>query len=205
MSSKEVIQLTQEEMDAVIYDAREGDLETLKEIFEEIGPEVLTTIKDDITLSTPLHMAAANGHVEVVKYLLSLLPHDKAIEYASATNESGNTALHWAAYSGHLPVVELLVEEYKVDVFLKNKSNHDAIFEAENNNQTEVDSWFLNKFAVEDDFKVEEDGENTKITYTPGSESKEADERAAKAKEAEQLKREELEQKAENLRIDDDN
>ena len=34
-------ELTQEEMDAVIYDAREGDLQTLKEIFTEILPQLL--------------------------------------------------------------------------------------------------------------------------------------------------------------------
>ena len=71
-------ELTQEEMDAVIYDAREGDLQTLKEIFTEILPQLLTTIKDDITLSTPVHMAAGNGHFEVVKYLLSILPKEEA-------------------------------------------------------------------------------------------------------------------------------
>ncbi|KAK6461625.1 ankyrin repeat-containing domain protein [Scheffersomyces coipomensis] len=201
MSTIDVIELSQEEMDAVIYDSREGDLTTLKEIFEEIGSEALLTIKDDITLSTPLHMAAGNGHLEVVKYFLTLLSKEEAIKYASIPNESGNTALHWAAFSGHLPVVELLVEEYQCDVFLKNKSNHDAIFEAENNNQTEVENWFLKKFAVEDDFKIEEDGDETKITYTPGSESKEADERAAKAKQEEEDKQKEIQEKTEKLEL----
>lgn len=179
--AQEVVELTQEEMDAVIYDSREGDLETLKEIFDEIGANTLMTIKDDITLSTPLHMAAANGHLESVKYLLSILSKEDALKLASQKNESGNTALHWAAYSGHLEIVKLLCDDYNVDPFERNESGHDAIYEAENNNQAEVENWFLNKYAVEDDFKVEEDGEDTKITYTPGSESKEADERAAKA------------------------
>ena len=72
----EITKLTQEEMDVVIYDSRVGDLETLQEIFDLeklITPKTLTIIKDDITLSTPLHMAAANGHLPVVKYLILLL------------------------------------------------------------------------------------------------------------------------------------
>lgn len=174
--------LSQEEMDAIIYDARDGDLDFLKEVFSEIVPGlVLPTIKDDITLSTPVHMAAANGHLEVVKYLLSLLPHDEAVALVNQANESGNTALHWAAFNGHLPVVQLLVEEYGADVFAKNSSNHDALFEAEKNGQAEVENWFLLKFAIENDVRVEEDGENTKITFTPGTESKELDREAAEA------------------------
>ncbi|KAK6454266.1 ankyrin repeat-containing domain protein [Scheffersomyces xylosifermentans] len=200
MAYEDITTLSQEEMDAVIYDSREGDLETIKEIFEEIGPKTLTVIQDDITLSTPLHMAAANGHLELVKYFFSILTREDAVKLANQKNESGNTALHWAAFSGHLPVVQLLCEEYEVDPFEKNASGHDAIYEAENNNQIEVETWFLSKYAVEDDFKIEEDGEDTKITYAPGKESKEAEERAAAAAETTKS----LEEKTENLDIKED-
>jgi ankyrin repeat protein len=183
-------ELTQEEMDAVIYDAREGDLQTLKEIFTEILPQLLTTIKDDITLSTPVHMAAGNGHYEVVEYLLSILPKEEAKKIASKPNESGNTPLHWAAYNGHLDIVKLLCEEYNSDVFAKNAVGHDPMFEAENNNHSEVENWLLNKYAPENAFKVEEDGEDTKITYTPGDVSREADEAAKRAQEDQSKKSE---------------
>lgn len=176
----QVTSLSQEEKDAIIYDAREGDLDYLKEIFSTIIPaKLLPTITDDITMSTPVHMAAANGHLAVVEYLLSLLPQDEAEALANAKNDLGNTPLHWAAFSGHLAVVQLLVEKYKVDVFAKNTSNHDAIFEAEANCQEEVENWFLLKYAIEDDIKIDESGEDTKITYTPGKESKEQEEAAA--------------------------
>lgn len=180
MSGTEIVKLTQEEMDAVIYDAREGDLQNLKEIFDEISPKVLVDIKDDITLSTPIHVAAANGHTEVLDYLLSIISKEEAKTLVNAQNESGNTSLHWAAYNGHLEVIELLTSKYEGDVFIKNKSGHDVMFEAENNNRQDIEQWFLKKFSVEDDFKIEEGEEESKITYKPGTEIKEADEEARK-------------------------
>ncbi|EGW30072.1 uncharacterized protein SPAPADRAFT_63687 [Spathaspora passalidarum NRRL Y-27907] len=171
-------ELTQEEMDVVIYDARVGDLETLEEIFAEIPPLTLLNIKDDITLSTPLHMACANGHFDTVKYLLSILPKEDAVNWIKAKNESGNTALHWAGYNGHLEIVKLLIDEYEGDVFIKNDAGHDVLYEVESNGQEEVENWLLKKFAIEE--TVNEDGD-TKITYTAGTESKLADEQARDA------------------------
>ncbi|SGZ49433.1 CIC11C00000003178 [Sungouiella intermedia] len=177
-----VTSLNQEEMDAILYDAREGDLEFLKLAFPSIIPGLLLpSVKDSITLSTPIHMAAGNGHLEVMEFFLSLVSAEQAAELVRAKNDSGNTALHWAAFNGHLPVVKALVEKYGADVFDKNSSGHDAIFEAENGGQEEVENWFLLKFAIEDDIKVDDSGEDTKITYTPGSESQRLDDEASEA------------------------
>ncbi|CAI5760351.1 unnamed protein product [Candida verbasci] len=207
MTEEETISLTltQEEMDSVIYDARVGDLETLKEIFDEVPPNLLLTIQDDITLSTTIHMASANGHLEVVKYLLSLLSKQDAKKLISIKNETGNTALHWASYNGHLDIVKLLVDEYNADPFEKNEAGHDSIFEAENNNKIDVEHWYLAKYTPEQDFKVEEDDENTKVTYIPGKESKLADEQARdavfKAKLDRENKDKDIIDKTENLSI----
>lgn len=177
-----VTSLNQEEMDAILYDAREGDLEFLKLAFPSIIPGLLLpTVKDSITLSTPIHMAAGNGHLEVMEFFLSLVSAEQAAEMVRAKNDSGNTALHWAAFNGHLAVVKALVEKYGADVFDKNSSGHDAIFEAENGGQEDVENWFLLKFAIEDDIKVDDSGEDTKITYTPGSESQRLDDEASEA------------------------
>ena len=54
----------------------------------------------------PLHYAASNGHLEVVKYLIVELhcdPMDK--------NESGNTPLHYACSHGHLIIAQYLIRE----------------------------------------------------------------------------------------------
>ncbi|KAG7191789.1 uncharacterized protein KQ657_002754 [Scheffersomyces spartinae] len=181
MSDQSITSLTQEEMDAVLYDAREGDLQTLQEIFSEVPAHLLKTIKDEYTLSNIIHMAAGNGHLQILTYLLGLLPRADAVELASQVNDTGNTPLHWAAYNGHLDIVKVLVEEYEGDVYAKNEAGHDVMFEAENNNREEVESWLLQRFSVEEAFDVTEDGENTKITYKPGTESKEADEKAKEA------------------------
>ncbi|KAI5956684.1 YAR1 [Candida theae] len=177
----ETEKLSQEEMDIIMSEARAGELESLKEIFAEIPKESLLDIKDDMTLATPVHMAAANGHLETLQYLLSIIPKQDAISLAKVKNETGNTALHWAAYNGHLEVVKLLVENYEADAFEKNEAGHDSIYEAENNGKVDVENWFLKKYAPEEDFKVEEDGENTKISYQPGKESKLADDNARDA------------------------
>lgn len=194
-----VTSLTQEEKDAIIYDAREGDLEYLQQVFTEIIPgSLLPTIKDDITLSTPVHMAAANGHLAVVEYLLSLVDRSEAVALANAKNDTGNTPLHWAAFNGHLDIVKVLVEKYDADVYTKNSASHDALFEAEKNGKTEVENWMLLKFAPEETIKVEDVGEDTKITYTPGQESYEIDKQASDALKAAQ---EDVEKKTQKLLI----
>lgn len=198
---KEDVNLTQDEKDAILYDCREGDLATLKEIFNEISPSLLMSITDEYTLSTSIHMAAANGHTEVADYLLSLLPEKDAKTLASQKNDSGNTPLHWAALNGHLPVVELLCEKYGADVFARNVTGHDVIFEAENNNQSNIENWLLKKFSVEDQLLVDEKDGETKISYAPGKESKEVDERDRKAKEEIELEAEKIGKKTEKLSI----
>ncbi|CCH45095.1 Ankyrin [Wickerhamomyces ciferrii] len=141
--------LTQEEYDVIIDLARHGDLDDLKEIFEELDGDLLLEIKDEHTLTNPIHMACGNGHLEVVKYLLSKISKDQATKLINSQNNEGNTCLHWASLNGYLDIVKLLCDEYEADAFIKNKFQHDPIFEAENNNKDEVETYFLKKYDVE--------------------------------------------------------
>ncbi|QEU60683.1 Yar1 [Kluyveromyces lactis] len=142
--------LDQEDQEAIIVDARAGDLESLKDIFTTlIDPCALIECTDELSKSSALHMAAANGHFEVVKYLLSISPKDKVKEWVNKQNETGNTALHWASLNGKLDIVQLLCEEYEADPFIRNNFDHDAIYEAENSGQEEIETYYLKKYDVE--------------------------------------------------------
>ena len=63
-------------------------------------------IKDNLG-ETPLHMAAANGHINVVKILAT------KINTLNVVNNVGRTPLHMAAFNGQAKIVEFLVS--KVD------------------------------------------------------------------------------------------
>ncbi|KOM54787.1 hypothetical protein LR48_Vigan10g067900 [Vigna angularis] len=61
--------------------------------------EVPPIVDDD----EALHMAAANGHVDIVEYLII-----KGVDL-NAPNEEKNTPLHWACLNGHVEVVKKLI------------------------------------------------------------------------------------------------
>ncbi|KAL6939369.1 hypothetical protein ACO0RG_003206 [Hanseniaspora osmophila] len=168
--------LDQEDQDAIIFDARAGDLDSLKEIFESmVHPKLLLTCFQSYSKSTPLHMASANGHLEVVQYLYALAKDNlssndesgKAEElkkWVNLKNDSGNTALHWACLNGQLDVVKYLCDECDADPFVKNNADHDAIFEAENNGKEEIETYFLKKYDVEPEEKDTEEQEQVEGT-----------------------------------------
>ena len=56
----------------------------------------------DFRGNTALHMACANGHIEMVKYLINTLHVDINIK-----NSSNNTPLGWAALNGQKEIVKI--------------------------------------------------------------------------------------------------
>lgn len=59
----------------------------------------------DFRGNTALHMASANGHVDMVKFLINELKCDINI-----INNSGSSALSWAALNGQKEVVSILIK-----------------------------------------------------------------------------------------------
>ncbi|KAH0545312.1 hypothetical protein FGG08_000611 [Glutinoglossum americanum] len=147
-----VMALTEDDVDDLIYFARAGELADLKEAIEGAAKsvngsqfEVFISAVDPTSRNGMLHMAAANGHTETVKYLLSLLPSPRPPmddRVVSSRNSSGNTPLHWASLNGHLPVVKLLFEA-GADPTILNDAGHDAVYEAEINSKDDVVGYLL--------------------------------------------------------------
>ena len=61
-------------------------------------------------MHTPLHLACRNGHLEVVKYLVSEVQCDP-----NCRTQGNATPLHLACQKGHLEVVKYLVCEVQSD------------------------------------------------------------------------------------------
>ncbi|RUS17072.1 ankyrin repeat-containing domain protein [Endogone sp. FLAS-F59071] len=168
MSGPTLSQPSEETVDDIIALARCGDLDELK---ASAYPCHFLAAKDEFG-NTALHMSSANGHIEIVKYLLqslATLQDTPLATYINARNEQGNTPLHWAALNGHLVVVELLVKS-GADSKIKNEAGRTAISEAQQGDHEKVVDYLLTTMAeeeeeapVEDEEEVTETGEDVEV------------------------------------------
>ncbi|QSZ34159.1 hypothetical protein DSL72_005747 [Monilinia vaccinii-corymbosi] len=145
---------TEDEIDDLIYFARIGDKEEFETLREELcnregcsTTELLETAREGGSGNSVLHMAAANGHHELLtlltKHLSNPSPQNpQMLAILNAQNASGNTPLHWAALNGHLECVKILIEN-GADPTIQNQKGHDAVYEAELADKTEVVGWVL--------------------------------------------------------------
>ncbi|CAG8971151.1 hypothetical protein HYALB_00010126 [Hymenoscyphus albidus] len=146
--------ITEDEIDDLLYFARTGDPEELNSAKTAICQRenvsvqgLLEVAKDENTGNGVLHMAAANGYngilQELCKDLSQPTPQNPAmLAIINAQNIAGNTALHWAALNGHLESVKVLLEQ-GADPTITNRRGHDAVYEAELNDKKEVVEWVL--------------------------------------------------------------
>lgn len=79
---------------------RVGDSSAVKSLSRE-ETDLLTKLNQDG--NTALHYAAANGHLEILEFILQNGADP------NARNSSGNTPLHWACFCNQLECVRVLV------------------------------------------------------------------------------------------------
>ncbi|CAK9253068.1 unnamed protein product, partial [Sphagnum jensenii] len=63
--------------------------------------------------NTALHVAAQEGHIEIVNTLLNHIKEKYPLQISACINAKGNTSLHLAAENGHLDVVNALLDYRK--------------------------------------------------------------------------------------------
>lgn len=90
---------------------RKGNLDRVKDLIEK-GADINSSDNDG---NTPVHLAAKEGNLDVVKYLIEVKEVD-----LNAKDNNGNTPLHLATGEGRLDVVKYLIDEKKADFNVKN-------------------------------------------------------------------------------------
>ncbi|KZV65747.1 ankyrin [Peniophora sp. CONT] len=150
-----------EELEDVVYAARYGDLDDVRAFIDSFGASALATAHDE-SGNTVLHMAAANGHTELLDYIIPLLPSS----LLSAQNAAGSTALHWAALNSHLEAAKRLVDAPggpgAALVDIRNAAGRSPLGEAENAGWEEGAKWMVEIMSLDEkEAKGEGDGDAT--------------------------------------------
>lgn len=113
--------------------ARYNDMDILQALYSVHSS--LYLYRHSESLNSALHMAAANGHVDVVTWLLQ---QPQAAQLTQYKNASDNTALHWAAMNGKQDVCKLLLDTAKADVLQRNAFGRSALTEGFASENTDV-------------------------------------------------------------------
>ena len=129
--------------------ARFGEIEDLKS-FER--NKEMSEMQDIETGNSALMLASANGHLEIVTFLLSLSKLSLNFQ-----NKSGNTALHWACLNGKVEIVSFLLETAGADANLVNCNGERPFEESVRNNSFPEICEMLARATNFDDEEMEEE------------------------------------------------
>jgi len=97
----------------------------------------------DIDGNTPLHWAARQGHVEIVRLLC-----DQRADVEARDNDEWRP-LHWAAYCGHITVVKELIEERNAEINARINDGCSALSLARLRNRPDVAAYFVSHGGIE--------------------------------------------------------
>ena len=109
--------------------SKKGDLQGVKRCIEQDGVDINYT---DCFGETALIRASQNGHLEIVKYLIS-----KGANMDYLCSDIHYTALMWASMEGHLEIVKVLVEA-GADLNIKESSGDTALIKASEKGYFEI-------------------------------------------------------------------
>ncbi|KAI4123266.1 MAG: hypothetical protein LQ338_005347 [Usnochroma carphineum] len=157
MPSATLPTLSADEIDDLLYLARINDAHDLRAGIDTIAQaqrtspsKIITAAVDPDSGNSLLHMASANGCMDVLQSLFpspppsSSAPRPDTAFNPNLQNSSGNTPLHWAALNGHLDAVKHLVNA-GADPGIRNNAGHGAVYEAERCGKEEVVRWLLSE------------------------------------------------------------
>ncbi|KAI3630883.1 hypothetical protein MIR68_012318 [Amoeboaphelidium protococcarum] len=119
-------------------------------------------IVDEDSGNTPLHMAAANGHLQIIQCLVDGVKDlSMRTQYINFKNKGGNAALHWACMNGHASVVEFLLKN-NADADAKNNYDRSALYYAFQCGKEDVKDLILQSIKMENEEECPESVEEIK-------------------------------------------
>ncbi|KAL5482987.1 YAR1 [Sanghuangporus weigelae] len=172
-----------DDIEELLLDCRYGDLDCVCSFVDRYSTEALLRARDERG-NTALHMCVANGHHEILAYLLSL--SQIPVSLLTSANDAGNTPLHWACLNGHLECVKRLVT-YKPDpiraeesvtlgpalVLVRNSAGQTPLGEAERAGWEEGARWLVSVMDLQAVSETSVEGVREADTVTCQDDAKE--------------------------------
>jgi ankyrin repeat protein len=120
------------QVDRFLHDCAEMNRVDLMEILCLCYLDLDVNSLDSNNQSTPLHVAAIHGHVEAIRFLVSVGANPELAD------SNGNTPLHYSASEGHSESVELLLNCSSYCKYAINKQGKTAFAIAKEKNHTHL-------------------------------------------------------------------